>query len=614
MDALKKQVIEAKACVEENGWELVDSYVESKSGTTSKGRKEYLRLFDDLLSSRFEIIVIKSQDRLMRNTLDWYLFLDRLQTNGKRLYLYIERKFFTTQDSLITGIKAILAEEFSRELSKKIVNAHKHRQKNGTKALITNRTFGYIKMPDGSVVVDEEQRETIVRMYQYACNYGCRVTAALLRAEGVRSKLGNTMNEASIRRIIRNPINKGVFVMNRTHFDFETKKTMHNPQEEWIYAEGLVPAIVDEELWQRANDAISARANKRNVSGRYPKGSNPGRYILSGKLVCGICGRPYYRSWRHSGGTDGKVINEWKCSGYIQNGRQNHNRKDVLRKANLDINNGCDNVHVEEEIVFQCLEYVNETYFKTMGIDKTSVINQTIHMLEKVLVHYKDEAKIAQIQKEQESVQGKKQVLMEKLLDGIISDRDYQLQNQVLDDRLCKLETEERALNQQLNEQKDLKCRLQNIRENLENGGYEKAATGQMLNYVQEIIVHEWQLEIRFDAFLMTGITLSQEMERKVLNGEERYSSVFVDYPFSPNTEKGRYLDRLEIIKLIKEDPKRTAKVLAEKMSRSPYMVRNRMEELIADGYIRFHGKGGKGNWEVLKDLEDIRKRRLNDT
>ena len=37
-DALIKQVQESKACVMEQGWQLVDAYVEAKSGTTIKGR------------------------------------------------------------------------------------------------------------------------------------------------------------------------------------------------------------------------------------------------------------------------------------------------------------------------------------------------------------------------------------------------------------------------------------------------------------------------------------------------------------------------------------------------------------------------------------------------
>lgn len=145
VDALKKQVKESEDCIRAQGWCLTERYVESKSGTTTKGRDEYNRLFDDMLEDKFDVIVIKSQDRLMRNVKDWYLFLDRLVGQKKRLFMYIEQKFYTTDQALITGIKAILAEEYSRELSKKINNAHRHRQLNGGRAMLTSKVFGFKK-------------------------------------------------------------------------------------------------------------------------------------------------------------------------------------------------------------------------------------------------------------------------------------------------------------------------------------------------------------------------------------------------------------------------------------------------------------------------------------
>lgn len=85
-DALVRQAAEAEEAIRARGWRLVDAYVESRSGTSRKGRWEYNRLYEDLEQNRFDVVVIKSQDRLMRNTRDWYLFADRLNCAGKRLY------------------------------------------------------------------------------------------------------------------------------------------------------------------------------------------------------------------------------------------------------------------------------------------------------------------------------------------------------------------------------------------------------------------------------------------------------------------------------------------------------------------------------------------------
>ena len=204
-DALIKQVQESKRCVLEAGWELVDTYVEAKSGTTVKGRNEYHRLYEDLESDKFDIIVIKSQDRLMRNTKDWYLFLDRMQRNRKQLYMYLEHKFYTPDDALLAGIKAILAEEYSRELSKKINNAHRNRQKEGKSFVFTNQTYGYKKLSDKSIVIDQREAEMIRMIFELSAGgYGTHCSAEILYQNGFRNHKGKRLGPSQIRNIIRN--------------------------------------------------------------------------------------------------------------------------------------------------------------------------------------------------------------------------------------------------------------------------------------------------------------------------------------------------------------------------------------------------------------------------
>ena len=128
INALEIQAAESRELVYAKGWQLIDQYIESESGTSVERRLEYQRLLEDMECDKFDIIVIKSIDRLMRSAMDWYFFVSKLARFGKQLYIYIDNKFYSPDDSLINGIKAILAEDFSRELSKKIKNAHKRRQ------------------------------------------------------------------------------------------------------------------------------------------------------------------------------------------------------------------------------------------------------------------------------------------------------------------------------------------------------------------------------------------------------------------------------------------------------------------------------------------------------
>ncbi len=607
IDALRNQVNESEACIKDQGWFLVDRYVESKSGTTTKGRGEYNRLFHDLLEDKFDVIVIKSQDRLARNVKDWYLFLDRMLSNGKRMFMYIERKFYTADDALITGIKAILAEEFSRELSKKINNAHHHRQINGGKAMLTSNAFGFRKMRDGSLEVVEEEAEIIRKIYEYcAAGYGSRTIANIFLNQGYKKRTGNVLTPTSVGRIIRNPLYKGTMVMNRLHYDFETKRTLKVPKDQWIYGEGMVPVIVDQALWEKANQMMTERAKTFHRDGIYKKGSNPGMYDLSGKIVCGQCGKPYYRTWRHRHADKNSMIVEWKCSNYLEKGRTGQNRQDKIRKIQKAFPDGCDNVHLDEKVVFHLLEQVSSQYYNFRQQDKNSIADHAIRILRKALGEVPAEEEWKRIDEEEERLMQQKDFLLTKFLEGVITDKDYRKKDDQMEKRISELQTQKDDLKQRGWKIRNLEQRIEKIKTRLETGGIEKAAAARMLHDIREIKVYGWQLEICFDplkiVYLSGGKTEEGSLIKELLS---RDFTIKVDYPFPPETERGRYLDRRKIMDLLERDPSATAKKLAAAMGRSAYMVRNRMEELIQGGYIRFQGRGGRGKWEILKCLPD---------
>ena len=155
LNALENQILDNEECIKNKGWILVDRYIdEGKSGTTVKRRNEYKRLCDDITKDKFDIIVIKSQERLMRNVLDWHLFVRLLIENNKKLYMYIDNTFYKPDDSLINGIKAILAEDFSIELSKKMKNAHKRRQQTAKTIMGNSRILGYDYV-NGELIINE---------------------------------------------------------------------------------------------------------------------------------------------------------------------------------------------------------------------------------------------------------------------------------------------------------------------------------------------------------------------------------------------------------------------------------------------------------------------------
>ena len=594
-DALVQQVKEAEVCIKEQGWTLADRYIESKSGTTTKGRQEYTRLYEDLLKDKFDIIVIKSQDRLMRNTKDWYLFVDRLVTEQKQLYIYIEQKFYTADDALITGIKAILAEDYSRELSKKINNAHQNRQKSGGKVIMTSRVYGFQKLADKSIVLVEEEAAVKRRMYELcAANFGTRTIATILENDGVRKRDGQPFGANDILRMIKNPINKGCAVMGRLHYDFDTKKTIRTSSDEWYVYDHKVPKTVSEELWERANENIrKRRSDKKAESVADASGKNAGKYHLSGKIQCGLCGSPYYRRIRRRYKT-GEIIHEWKCRTYLKTGR-NTGRLDrpQLRRVQLEYVEGCDNVHLDEERLYQLLE---KNCLSSYQVDKEKLTRKMIGLLKTVLKEQDLQPEIDRVKMQKKQIKEQTKKLVDKLLDGVLSDQVYTEKQKELDERLENIQAQLNRLEKQNNQKSVLKYRILNIEESLKNGDIiEKASVAGMLEEIDRIVVFPTYLELHFNFSKMIGVTdmnLLPESEQECIRIE--YDNLF-------NYRQGMAEEREQIVQLLIENPDYKAKDIARELDYGLSKTQYRMKVLQEEGRIQYRREGMTGYWEVLK-------------
>lgn len=478
-DALIRQAAEARECVRRLNWFLADEYIESRSGTSVRGREQYQRLFEDLLGNCFDVVVIKSQDRLMRNTKDWYLFIDRLVFGRKKLYLYLEQRFYTADDSLITGIKAILAEEYSRELSRKINNAHKHRQQMGNALMLTSNTYGYRKMPDKSFEIIEEEAQVKRQMYELcAAGYGSRTIARILREKGVRKRNAAYFSDSDIRRMIRNPINKGTVVMNRRHFDFDTKQTLKISDENQYVYENRIPAIVSQELWEKANQEIDKRARK--PQGGSP-GINPGKYILSGKLVCGLCGAPFYRTTRKR--KQDKIC-QWKCRTYLEQGRPKHGKE-----------GGCDNIHLEENALFPFL--ANSIFTNSSCCEAEKLLTKIFLKLLKECLQETRQKEQAHSQQYDQKLRQQQSLLLEKYLEGLIDESLYKEKQLDLQSKLQERNTRNTPKENSHRSFPTPEERLETIRQFLlRNQCISKACVFCMLETVEKIKVFPEGLEV----------------------------------------------------------------------------------------------------------------------
>jgi len=333
-ESIERQQKDGYSAAEELGYSNIEVYVDRKTGTTVS-RKGYQQMLDKMEADLVSVVIVKDLDRLNRNTLDWYLFLKVAQEHGVKIYFYLPRKFYEVTDKIIIGVKALLAEEYSRNLSEKSNDAHRKRQSEGGSAIFTNNVWGYktVYYKDGTkkLVVDEKEAEMIRLIFQYVIEgKGVHCISKILYDMGYRNHNGRQLGNGVILAIIRNPKVIGDIIVNKTHFDFETKKTIKNPKEQWIYLENVVPGILDRNTFEEANRILDSRA--KQCSSGHNGGVYQGKYELSGKIVCGYCGASYRRSSRKV--SEG-LIYEWFCSTYSSLGRKSGKQYHVRSIKNL---------------------------------------------------------------------------------------------------------------------------------------------------------------------------------------------------------------------------------------------------------------------------------------
>lgn len=504
INALEIQAQESREIVSCQGWILVEQYIESQSGTTVDKRSEYKRLLADMETDRFDIVVIKSIDRLMRSAMDWYSFIDRLTTNHKRLYIYIDHKFYTPDDSLLTGIKAILAEDFSRELSKKIKNAHRRRQQKQTGYNITVPIFGWDKVSKDVYVINEKEAEAYRLAFSLAeQGMGFYSIANQMYAMGILGKNGNRISDVQWRNMLYSPRAHGAVRLHTAEYDFEAKRKRKLPESEWIDIENALPPIISKEYHERVLEKMAVRTREYRDTGQgkgdLAEGSSyckkSGQYALSGKLYCGECGAVYYRTvvrrklrahekMEMLGNKEYRIV--WKCSTALKNGRKTQGRSQ-----------GCNNVNVEEKWVLR--ELGKYSLLLNQENSENDQVKEVLLLLQKGFAQSDSKREKEALVKELRKLEKKKNILLNKLMDEVISDEEFQKLYLEINENIERIEKKIKNITEHENEYNDYGKRLSYIGEALKGGIMEEAAVRVMLQNIDRIVVHmDKKLELQF--------------------------------------------------------------------------------------------------------------------
>ena len=388
-------------------WDYVEGYVdEGISGKSVKNRTSFLTMINDAKADKFDLILTKEISRFSRNTLDSIMYTQQLLSYGVGVLFESDNINTLDADSeLRLTIMASIAQEEVRKLSERLRFGYKRSIEKG-RILGQNNMLGYDKK-DGKLTIIEEEAAIVERIFNIynEGKLGVRSIARQLEKEGtVSPNSGKMYTYGSIINILTNPKYKGYYCARKTvSVDFKNSKNIRMPKDEWIiYKDENIPAIVSEEVWDKANRLYEERSEK--VKNKSQCTQN--RYTFSGKIICAEHGTSFHRHIYTSKKNGSQEV--WNCKMYRLKGR-------------LD---GCDSPTIYSR---ELNEILNEIY-QTIYEQKDTVIDGLINLYG--IIDEKDYSKdIENAQKEIASLEAKKDKLLELLMDGIISKEELKSRN-----------------------------------------------------------------------------------------------------------------------------------------------------------------------------------------
>ncbi len=445
LNSLGNQVSYYEEFIRKNSaWEYVPGYVdEGLSAATTKKREDFHRMVEDGKAGLFDLIITKEITRFARNTLDSILYTRELLSAGVGVFFQNDNiNTFDEDSELRLTIMSGIAQDELRKLSSRVKFGHAQAIKKNV-VLGNSRIFGYVK-DGGRLVIDEDEAPMVRELFELYATGDCSMKQieTLFWDKGYRNHNGKRIAHTTMSGMISNPKYKGYYVGNKVKvIDLFTKKQKFLPPEEWVMFKDetgeIVPAIVSEELWDKANAVLKKRSE--DVKGR--QGICNHANLLTGKLYCTHCGAAYYR--RESVDRQGNKNSKWVCSGKIKNGADS-----------------CPSFAVYEEELKPLLFEV----FRETEEDAQALVEEYIEMY-KSLGDGEDTAKqIDGLRQQIQLAQKKKSKLLGYNAAGQLSDRDFLSMNKDCDREISEAERQIYDLEQQQMSREDFRKQIETIR------------------------------------------------------------------------------------------------------------------------------------------------------
>jgi DNA invertase Pin-like site-specific DNA recombinase len=447
INSLENQVQYYTELIQSKGnWTFIPGYIdEGISGTSTKKRDSFNRMIRDAKAGRFDFIITKEISRFSRSTLDSIKYTQELLEHDVGVLFQNDNINTLDSDSEFRlVVMAGVAQDEVRKLSERLKFGFRQAIKNGH-VLGNDRLWGYDKK-DCVLTINEAEAQIVRRIFDLYANQqmGVRRISQTLYDEGITSRKGGPFNVLTIRHILCNPKYKGWYCANKSQtVDYRSKRKIFLEESEWVmYPDPSIPAIVSEELWDRANALYKRRS--RQMKAHQSRAEFHNRYPYSGKIVCEEHGTSFHRQVLKSAKGKKEV---WYCREYRNQGRA-----------------GC----IAPQVRTSELNRVMASIFEELLLDRQAVIDAVLETIRAVPGGRDYAQDIRRIEEDLSSIAAKKDRLLEMSIEGVITMAEFKQRNDGFNKQAQGLEESLTALRAEMEKEQQTTARAEDIRRVLE--------------------------------------------------------------------------------------------------------------------------------------------------
>lgn len=488
----------------ENGFHVVDEYVDDGWSGTNFERPSFQKMMDDIESGRVNCIITKDLSRFGREHVMMDYYLEYYFPEKKVRYIAVSDGEDTEKGlSDFVPFKNLFNEWFAKDTSRKIKTSMNAKFRAGEHTC-AYAPIGYKKNPDikNKLMIDEETRWIVEKIFELALlgngaskimkfliadkvptpsylNYKRFGTFSNIYADAPEEKAWE-WNIGQVKSILKDETYIGNSVHYRqTKASFKSKRRVYRDKSEWLTVEGTHEPIISKSDFDNVQGQLaSRRREKKDFTTQ----------VFAGLLKCSGCGWALtYATHKRKDGTYGY----YKCGKYSMYGK-----------------GYCSNHHIHYDTLYAYVLSRLQYWSKQAHTDEEKLLKKLLNAGDKEsgAVRKKQENDLKRAEKRRTELDNLFTRLYEDWVSGRITEYNFNMLSAKYQDEQAQLDEQLDALKAKLNETRQTSTDAEKWISYIRETAYPTELTAPLLNtLIEKIVVH--------DAVKMEDGTKEQEIE-----------------------------------------------------------------------------------------------------